>query len=165
MTWRVNYGLNVEERARRLANGIVPITVFREDAPPIRSQIFEFDYCRRVGGRQLRNDPDGRAFFDTREHRYVEDFLKLPNRSYIFVRSQRYGEVLEETRSDRNPDPMHIIDQAGRLKSIYIITLTNTIASQNWAPVACSCQSNAPCKHMMAVSILQKKSRVFNLKF
>jgi len=153
MSWAAKYGFNVEERARRLANGIVPITVLREDAPPIRSQIFEFEYCRRVGGRALRNDPDGRAFYDSRENRYVEDFLKLPNRRHVFVRSQRFG---EQTRGSF--DPMHIIDEAGRLKSIYIITLTNTIASQNWATVACSCQSNTPCKHMMAVEIVKQRS-------
>ena len=159
MSWRANYGLNIQERSRRIANGIVPITVLRENIPPIRSQIFEFDYCHRTGGRALRNDPNGRAYFNSRQNRYVEDFNLLPNRSYIFVRSQRYGELLEQTRSDRNPDPMHIIDEAGRLKSIYIVTLSNTIASQNWAPVACSCESrSSPCKHMMAVAIVKQRT-------
>lgn len=159
MSWRARYGINVQERARRLANGIVPITVLRENIPPIRSQIFEFEYCRRVGGRALRNDPESRAYFNTREHRYVEDFLKLPNRRHVFVRSQRYGELLEETRSDRNPDPMHIVDQAGVLRSIYIITLSDTIASKNFAPIACSCESrSSPCKHMIAVAIVKQRS-------
>ena len=136
-------------------SGIVPVTV--QNRPPIRSAIFRFEYCHRPGGRTLRGDPVGEAYFDSRGNRYVEHFWLLPNRTHIFVRSQRFGEVLEETRSDRRPDPMHIIDSDGVLRSIYIVTLSDTIASRRWTPLSCSCESSKPCKHMLAVELVRDR--------
>lgn len=171
-TWREKYGYTLVDRAINLANGNVPNTV---DNPirnvPVRPAIYEFDYCKRVGGRQLRSDPDGRAYFNRRyrnSSRYVENFWRLPTRNYVFVRSQRYGEDVEATGShNRNPDPMHLIDGDGLFRSIYKVTLSDTIDSGTWTTLGCSCEDKRrrKCKHMLAVEMVRDRgTNYYNMR-
>lgn len=169
--WREKYGYSVVDRAMNLANGNVPNTVENPLVNvPTRSRIYEFDYCTRVGGRRLRRDPEGRAYFDRRfrnSSRYVENFWRLPTRDYVFVRSQRYGENVEESGShNRNPDPMHIIDGDGLFRSIYKVTLSDTIDSGRWVTLGCSCedQRRRKCKHMLAVEMVRDRGTNYNMR-
>ena len=156
--WRVRYGATVEERAENLANGNTPQTV-AQGAVPIRSQKYTFDYCHRVGGRQLRGDPVGEAFFDSIRHRYVENFwINDMSRDYVFVRSQRYGE--STANMERNLDPMHVVNN-NIFRSVYLVRLNRPMTSNNWYPVGCSCEDRfyrkRACKHMLAVSMVRDR--------
>lgn len=159
--WRVLYGATVEERADNLANGRVPRTIAR-GAVPIRSQKYAFDYCHRVGGRELRRDPVGEAFFDSARHRYVENFwINDRSRDYVFVRSQRYG--APRARVERNLDPMHVVNN-NVFSSVYLIRLNRPMTSNNWAPIGCSCEDRfyrkRACKHMLAVAMVRDRGEV-----
>lgn len=159
--WRVRYGATVEERAENLANGNTPQTV-AQGAVPIRSQKYTFDYCHRVGGRQLRRDPVGEAFFDSIRHRYVENFwMNDMSRDYVFVRSQRYGE--STANMERNLDPMHVVNN-NIFRSVYLVRLNRPMTSNNWYPVGCSCEDRfyrkRACKHMLAVSMVRDRGEV-----
>lgn len=159
--WRVRYGATVEERAENLANGNTPQTV-AQGAVPTRSQKYTFDYCHRVGGRQLRGDPLGEAFFDSRRHRYVENFwINDMSRDYVFVRSQRYGE--STANMERNLDPMHVVNN-NLFRSVYLVRLNRPMTSNNWYPVGCSCEDRfyrkRACKHMLAVLIVRDRGQV-----
>ena len=165
--WRIRYGPTIAERARRLAENEVPATVDDpEQNVPLLNEPLEFEYCARLGGARLRRDPEGIAYFELyrgREYRYVENFWRLPNRNYVFVRSQRYGENLQMTNSDPNPDNMHIFNGDGLLNSVYIVYLNDNINSNNWNTISCSCERHrfrgGNCKHMLAVQIVRDRGQ------
>jgi hypothetical protein len=162
--WKVRYGVTIEERADKLAKGIVPLTVENPRVNvPYRRRNFLFNYCTRFNGRILRSDPEGVAFFDSPSFRYVENFYRGDlARKYLFVRSQRYGEDLEATKSDPRPNAMHVIIN-GLLRSIYIVRLNQPLGATNWRPLNCSCESyfrrSRMCKHMMAVMMVKNRRR------
>lgn len=167
MAWRVRYGDNIGERARRLADNEVPDTVNDPDQNvPLQNGAIEFEYCTRLGGARLRRDPEGVAYFQMyrgRVYRYVENFWRLPNRNYVFVRSQRYGENLQQTNSDPDPDDMHIITADGLLNSVYIVYLSDNINTNNWNTISCSCERRTfrggNCKHMLAVQMVRDRGQ------
>ena len=154
--WRVRYGATVEDRAENLANGNTPPTV-AAGAVPTRRSSYTFQYCR---GRRLRGGV-GTAFFDSKRHRYVENFWKDMSRDYVFVRSQRYGE--STANMERNLDPMHVVNNNIFL-SVYLVRLNRPMTSNNWYPINCSCEDHRyrkrVCKHMLAVTIVRQRGQV-----
>ena len=153
--WSITYGDNKDDRAENMVNGTVPNTVIRRNYPPLSNQPIEFDFItltRRRGLRQ-RIDSDTGLFNDV-QHRYVEFIPENEtNRTYVYVRSQRYGEIVSGPRNTRsNPIDTGILD-GSILKTVYVVTFNNTV--ETGIPINCSCPSEAnSCKHMIAARTL-----------
>lgn len=152
--WTETYGETIQERAQNIEQGNVPNTVLRRNYPPITEDPVDFQYIPLR--RNLRFARSDSAIFNDINHRYVE-FIpenEKNNRKYIYVRSQRYGEIVAGPRNPRrtksNAPGQGIID-GSILKSVYYVRLNKALGRDNAKAIACSCESEvSPCKHMIA---------------
>lgn len=138
--WEVAYGENIDARAENILNGNFPDTVTNGNRPAT-GQANEFVF------------EDNENSIEVQDINFTEPYIGHinPNDEVLYVRSQRYGEIVANTRSHGNND-RGVID--GILKSVYAVTFDQPIIDAP-APTACTCDSqytndNGNCKHMQA---------------
>ena len=150
VSWERTYGTTIEDRAENMASGIVPPSVTY--TPPLSKTPAEITIVRS-GRRSLRFNFDT-ALFPTQSHRYVE-YVPADGRrerDYVYVRSQRFGEIVEGPRSTKSNATGSGVINNGVLESVYVVALSGTLA--NPMPQTCTCAYEGDCKHMRAVEIV-----------
>ena len=172
--WGDIYGVDREERAERLRNGIIPLTVvngpmtvrLRIANPEIPQDFPTLKQIERFG---MGNIPDPLkfpiterdVFHKTNQTRYIETIMYANRESrHLFIRSQRYGE----------PN-----FSAFQNKKYYVITLNNTLRNiitfgQAYDTIACTCDDfyyrsgafeDFKCKHMLAIEYALENSQQY----
>ena len=172
--WGDIYGVDREERAERLRNGIIPLTVLngpmtvrlRIANPEIPQDFPTLKQIERFG---MGNIPDPLkfpiterdVFHKTNQTRYIETIMYANRESeHLFIRSQRYGE----------PN-----FSAFQNKKYYVITLNNTLRNiitfgQAYDTIACTCDDfyyrsgafeDFKCKHMLAIEYALENSQEY----
>ena len=177
--WGDIYGVDREERAERLRNGIIPPTVengamtvrlrianpeIPQDFPTIR-QSERFGIGNIPAALQF-PIPEREVFHMTNQTRYIETIMYANRESeHLFIRSQRYGEPNFSVFENRK---------------YYVVTLNTTIENiitfeQAYDTIACTCddfyyRSGAfennldpefKCKHMLAIEYALENSQQY----
>ena len=142
VAWTEAYGGSIEERAQNIFDGTVPDTVLQPDNEP-------------EAGMATENVLEGNNFVEVQDINFTRRYIGHinPNDEVVYVRSQRYGEIVtgpERTRSHNvDIDIGHIQNRI--LKSVYAVTFDQPIIN---APQAASCTcayaNDDNCKHMLA---------------
>lgn len=142
VAWTEAYGGSIEERAQNIFDGTVPVTV-RPDNEPEEGMATE--NVLEEGGQSI----------EVQDINFTRPYIGHinPNDEVVYVRSQRYGEIVtgqERTKSHNVNIDIGYIE--GRiLKSVYAVTFDQPIIN---APQAASCTcayaNDENCKHMLA---------------
>tara|TARA_B100000902_G_scaffold368590_1_gene392057 strand:+ start:100 stop:882 length:783 start_codon:yes stop_codon:yes gene_type:complete len=139
--WTEAYGDSIEDRAENIFEGNFPVTVTNGNRPAI-GQTNEFVL-------------EGNQFVEVEDINFTRPYIGHinPNDEVVYVRSQRYGEIVTgqgRTKSHNVNTDIGYIE--GRiLKSVYAVTFDQPIIN---APQAASCTcayaSDDDCKHILA---------------
>ena len=138
--WTEAYGDSIEDRAQNILNGNFPVTVRNGNRPAI--------------GLQNEVVLEGNQFVEVENINFTRPYIGHinPNDEVLYVRSQRYGEIVTgqgRTKSHNvNIDIGHIENRI--LKSVYAVTFDDAIRNEPQA-TSCTCAyANDDCKHMLA---------------
>ena len=135
--WTEAYGDSIEDRAQNIFDGTVPLTVLQPGNQP---QIgLENEFVVQDDGESI----------EVQDINFTRRYIgyEAPNDEVVYVRSQRYGEIVANTRSHRNNGRGVIDQETGILKAVYAVT----------GATSCTCQHyviNNDCKHIQAVQLL-----------
>lgn len=140
--WTEAYGDSIEDRAQNILNGNFPVTVQFGNRPAI-GQANEFVI------------EDNGQSIEVQNINFTLPYIGHinPNDEVVYVRSQRYGEIVTgqgRTRSHGNNDLGYI---EGRiLKSVYAVTFNDAIRNAPMEAQSCTCAyaNDDNCKHMLA---------------
>jgi len=137
--WTEAYGESIEDRAQNIFDGTVPVTV-RPDNEPEEGMATE--NVLEEGGQSV----------EVQDINFTRRYIgyEAPNDEVVYVRSQRYGEIVANTGSHRNNALGHV-DDNGILKSVYAVTFDQPIINAPQA-TSCTCEyaNDDNCKHMLA---------------
>ncbi|MBV69310.1 MAG: hypothetical protein CMJ08_05880 [Pelagibacterales bacterium] len=150
--WTETYGETIEDRAENLAKGIVPPTCTY--APLTSNSAQEVFIARLSGRRNLRYFTDT-AFFPNRQFRYCEyvPFSDRQNRDFVYVRSQRFGEIVSGPNSTKSNSGGIGVIVNNVLQSVYVVNISGNLV-EGFRTLTCSCPSQDTCKHMRAVELV-----------
>jgi len=143
LKWDIAYGENIDARAENILNGTVPLTVIQPNNQPEAGMSTEIVLDEDGGSAEVPNINFVRRYLG-----YVN-----PDDQLLYIRSQRYGEIVANTASHGNNDRGYIDQGTGILKSVYAVAFQDEISDN--IPLSCSCESqytndNGNCKHMEA---------------
>ncbi len=131
VAWTEAYGNSIEDRAQNIFDGTVPVTVLQPGNQPEAGMATEIVL------------EDGRSV-EVQDINFTRRYIgyEAPNDEVIYVRSQRYGEIIANTGSHRNNALGHV-DNNGILKSVYAVTQVTS----------CTCAYANNCKHIQAAQL------------